>query len=77
MENDRIKFELSEQETVDAEKFYEEHKDCCKKVLRKEFFSTTGGGFSYIITPTGLGDCVKIQCNSCGKIEDITDISCW
>lgn len=68
---------ITDNEEKEAREFYEKHKDCCRKVLKKEFFSTTGGGFSYIITPTGLGNCVSIRCNSCGEIEDITDSENW
>lgn len=70
-------FELDKEEEKLSNEFYNKHKDCCKKYLRKLFFSTTGGGFSYIITPTGLGNDIKIRCNSCGKEEDITNIDNW
>lgn len=72
-----IKFELDSKETTAAKEFIEKHKNCCKEKLGKEFFSTTGGGFTYIITPTGLGICVSIRCNSCGKIKDITNSNNW
>jgi hypothetical protein len=62
-----MKFKISDKE---FEKFREKHKDC-------EFISTTGGKFSFIITPTGLGPVVEVRCNSCDKIEDITDIDNW
>jgi hypothetical protein len=51
--------------------------NCCEEILNKEIFSSTGGGFSYIITPTGLGPIISIRCNSCGKIEDITNSKDW
>ena len=47
-----------------------EHEDC-------SFTSAIGGKFSYIITPTGLGECVSIRCNACEAIKDITDIESW
>lgn len=74
---DVIKFTLNETESQSAEEFIKEHKNCCKEKLGKEFFSSTGGGFTYIITPTGLGFCISIRCNSCGEIKDITDSESW
>lgn len=62
-----MEFKISDEE---FEKFREKHKDC-------EFTSTIGGKFSFIITPTGLGPIVEVRCNSCDKIEDITDIDNW
>lgn len=72
-----IKFELDNKEVEAANKFFELHKDCCHKILNKPVFSTIGGGFSYIITPTGLGNCISIECNSCGEIKDITNSDNW
>ena len=74
---DRYKIILTEKETEDWYNFCKDHKDCCKKYLNREFFSTTGGQHTLIITPTGLGDCVVAKCNSCGKEKDITDIDNW
>lgn len=74
---DVIKFTLNEVESEAAESFIKKHKNCCKEKLGKEFFSSTGGGFTYLITPTGLGLCVSIRCNSCGQIKDITDSESW
>lgn len=74
---DSIKFELDEKEVEAANEFFEAHKDCCRKILNKPVFSTIGGGFSYIITPTGLGNCISIECNSCGEIKDITNFDNW
>ena len=68
---------LSAKEYEDSREFQQAHRNCCRKVLKKEFFSSTGGGFSYIVTPTGIGDCITIRCNSCGEKKDITDTSSW
>lgn len=68
---DSITFTKSEQDKIDE--FYKEHKNCCSKYLNKPFFSTTGGQYTFIITPTGLGNISKIRCNACGIEEDITD----
>lgn len=72
-----IKFELNDNEEKAAKEFYQKHKDCCSKLLGKPIYSTTGGGFSYIITPTGLGLCTIIRCNSCDEEKDITDSNNW
>lgn len=68
-----------EEEIDDNKKelFYLTHKDCCKKLLNKDFFSTTGGGFSYIITPTGLGSIIEMRCNSCGEVSNVTPDYEW
>lgn len=72
-----IEFKLTDREVAEANEFFKDHKNCCYDIYGKEFFSTTGGEFSFIITPTGLGNCVSIRCNSCGEIKDITDIEDW
>lgn len=64
---------FTEKEKEEIKKFHSIHKDCCTKHLGKSFFSTTGGQYSFLITPTGLGDIVEVRCNACGEIEDITD----
>lgn len=74
---DVIKFTLNEVESQAAEGFINEHKNCCKEKSGKEVFSSIGGGFTYIITPTGLGSCISIRCNSCGEVKDITDSESW
>jgi hypothetical protein len=68
---------LSAKEYEESNEFQKKHRDCCRRVLNKEFFSSTGGGFSYIVTPTGIGNCITIRCNSCGEEKDITDTSSW
>ena len=72
-----ISFGLTINEEKEVKEFYKEHKNCCKEVLGKDIYSTTGGEFSYIITPTGLGLCTIIRCNSCGAEKDITDYENW
>lgn len=74
---DLIKFELDEVETARAREFYENHKNCCYDVLGKENFSSIGGGFSFTISPTGLGNCVSIRCNSCYETKEITNVDNW
>lgn len=72
-----LRFRVNANETIGINEFLEEHRNCCRDYLGKEFFSTTGGNFSYIITPTGLGNIIEVRCNSCGCIKDITDSSDW
>lgn len=62
--------ELTDKELQDIDSFKNKHKNCV-------FTATVGGKFTYIITPTGLGNCIEIRCNACGKQVDITDISNW
>ena len=61
---------MTKNEEKEAKEFMEKHKDC-------SFTSAIGGKFSYIITPTGLGECVSIRCNSCNITKDITDVESW
>jgi hypothetical protein len=68
---------LEGKEAEEARIFQIEHQNCCREKLGKDFFSTTGGGFSYIVTPTGLGDIIVIRCNSCKAEKDITDTENW
>ena len=42
----------------------------CKKFIKKHsscYAGAIGGGISYIITPTGLGDIYSVKCNVCNK----------
>lgn len=66
-----LKFELSEKEQKALNYFILRHKKC------GIFPSTTGGKYSYTFTPTGLGTCIVVKCNVCGKTKDITDIDFW
>lgn len=71
-----MKLDLNETEKERTDTFLREHTNCCRK-QGKLYFSTIGGGITYLITPTGLGDLIVIRCNSCGKEETITDTDCW
>lgn len=66
-------FVLNEIEAKAAEEFMKDHKNCCVEKLGKSCYSSTGGQYSYIITPTGLGNVVEIKCNACKDKKDITD----
>jgi hypothetical protein len=39
--------------------------------------STIGGKFSFIFTPTGLGNIVEVQCNICKEKKDMTEYEYW
>lgn len=62
---------LNELENWRAHEFCEKHKDCVSD------FGAIGGGFSFIFTPTSIGTIVKIKCEKCGEIVDITDFDSW
>ena len=72
---DNITF--TENEKKELKEFYHKHKNCSMKHLGKPFFSTTGGQYTFLITPTGLGNVIQVQCNACKEIKDITDVSNW
>ena len=63
---------LNEKEEELANKFIKEHKKCVENNP-----ITSGGHFNYIITPTGLGGIVQIQCSICKKTKNITDFDSW
>lgn len=61
---------ITEKEEQGIGEFKKAHRNCKGK-------HKTGIQFSYIITPTGIGDCVAVKCNRCGKTKDVTDVDCW
>lgn len=65
-----IDINFSESEKKAYKSFVKKHKKC-------DGVGAIGGSISYIITPTGLGNIVEVQCNSCGSKKDITDTSNW
>jgi DNA-directed RNA polymerase subunit M/transcription elongation factor TFIIS len=68
--NKPLAFYLNENERKEYDLFSKEHKHCgC--------MGTIGGKISIIFTPTGLGDCITVKCNACGKEKEITDVSNW
>jgi hypothetical protein len=62
-------YQLHGQEKIRAEKFIKKHKKCKN--------NDKIGLFSYIFTPNGIGNTVKIHCPYCDEELDITDVSCW
>lgn len=67
-----MKYQLTDAERLAICGFQREHIDC-----KNEFSSSVGGRLSYIITPTGLGNIVKVRCNYCGEIRDLTNYDSW
>ena len=47
--------------------FQESHSGCM------EYPGAIGGYVDIIVTPTSVGNFIKVRCNSCDVIEDITD----
>lgn len=72
-----MELHLTDKEKQSEKEFLAAHKTCSYEILNKPFFSTEGGQFTYLVTPTGLGDCISIRCNACGEIKDITDSDNW
>ncbi len=62
-----MKFELSEKERISK-------KEVLKKIKKKY---GTYGHITYMFTPTGIGDVVKMKSSHSEKEYDITDISSW
>lgn len=76
--DNRIRFELDDEESAAAREFMKEHNH--KEEFRKQGkmgFSTLGMQFTYEIIPGGLGPLVSIKCNHCGKSKDITNTKNW
>ena len=69
------KFELNKKEEELAEAFKEEHKKCRPNKEGELFLQYAP--YSYIFTPTGIGNCVYISCPYCGEKRNITDVSDW
>ena len=67
--------EITEEEKEKANSFYKEHKDCCSKKTGKMLFSSTCGGFEYILDWTPVGFCYTYKCNTCDESIDVTDYS--
>lgn len=66
--SDNISFKLTPLEVKKAKEFYAKHDKCIHGVGMK---------FSYIISPTGVGDVIEIRCNGCKETENITDVDSW
>lgn len=54
-------------EKESEQRFREQHYQKCKN----------GNQFGYLLTGTGIGTSVEIQCPVCGETKDITDYSFW
>lgn len=65
-------YKLTSTECLAARKFQLKHESC-----KNKFSSAAGDRFSYIITPTSLGNIIEIRCNYCDCKENVTDFSTW
>lgn len=65
-------YQLNDCEQLQADMFIQKHLSCAR-----QHPSTIGGCISYILTPTGVGTIVEIQCNICGTKTDISDYDKW
>lgn len=45
--------------------------------FRHKHWKKCKAGVQYIITPTGIGLGIVIQCKHCNKSKNITDVSEW
>ena len=64
-------FEMNDVERKSADEFIKEQKE------KDDSMPTAGERWTYMITPTGLGDIWKIQDELLEDKKDITDWSCW
>ena len=64
-------FKLTEKEAELARKFKEKHKH---PNINK---GAIGGHITYHFTPTSVANGVKIECNICDTVENITDYDDW
>lgn len=72
-----INFVLSDKQEKQWHEFQEKHKECCRKKTGRDIASPSGGGYSVIFSPTGIGDIVHFKCHFCGQEENVTDYDCW
>lgn len=63
-----MKFELNEDQIEKYQNW--------RKKLKKIDYGAIGGGYTFMFTPTGLGDIVKVRRNDCKEI-DLTEIDKW
>lgn len=46
-------------------------------LFREEHYKKCKGSFVYIVTGTGIGHVIKVQCKKCNEIKNVTDSSNW
>lgn len=63
--NNNVTFELTKEETDRVNEFKHCHEQCADNTL--------GGKYTYFVTPTDVGNIIKIKCNVCGLVKNITD----
>ncbi len=64
-------FNMSDKEEQRYREWYEKHNDICS--VKKEGKQTY---LTFHFTPTGIGDCITINC-SCGYKTNVTDWESW
>ena len=72
------KFELNENETIEANEWIEEHSKVCPVSFAKGNLPTAGEHYYFKFIPHGLGTTCRVGCLYCKDAsKDITDISNW
>ena len=75
---ERVKFELTEQETKDAIEFMKEHNKVCPHNFKNDNVPVSGEHYYYKIIPGGFGLNVEIGCIYCKDAhKNITDMDNW
>lgn len=64
-------FGLTDKQLEAAEAWIQKHSE-----EHDMYCGAIGGRWSYVITPTGLGTILVVQC-ACGAEEDVTDYDDW
>jgi hypothetical protein len=62
---------LDKKEALRRSAFESFHESKCKRE------TTSGGLFTYSITPTAIGTYISIRCNACLKVKAIEDTRSW
>ena len=70
-------FRMGPVEWLRYKKFCEDHGNCMRNPDGSHRFGAIGGGVSVTFMPTGLGNIVKVKCETCGRTYDLTDVNCW
>lgn len=89
----KIQYDLTEQEEAAAKAFIKDQENKMIEKQRQSmapedfarltgngkwpYYGAIGGGFSWIITSTSIGQALRIKDNVTGEEKDITDYSNW
>ncbi len=58
---------MTDKEKKEQRAFCDKHYESCKN----------GGSYTYHLCGTGIGTSIKIECDKCHEIKDITDVDSW